>query len=358
MRVLHVINSLAGGGAEKLLTDLLPRLRDRGIEVELLLLSGAQNEQTARLASNGIAVRFSQAKRLYSPLQVPAILEALRSFEIVHAHLFPTFLWVAIAVLFLPEKVAIYTEHSTTNRRRRHGPLKLVDALAYGRYSRIVCISQGVKETLAGHLRRIVAKSVVVHNGIDLARFTAGSDSQPAQGQGKLVVCVANLLQGKGQDVLIKAMPLLPDDVHIALAGRGPLEERLRDLARALGVMERVRFLGYVDEVSSIYKTAKVCVIPSLWEGFGMVAVEAMASGVPVVASRIPGLAEVVGEAGLLFEAGNPSDLAEKISTLLNSEGLWAQQQRKGIDRARDFSIDRMADEYCRIYAAARGVTP
>ena len=86
-----------------------------------------------------------------------------------------------------------------------------------------------------------------------------------------------------------------------------------------------------------------------------MVAVEAMASGVPVVASRIPGLSEIVGEAGSLFEAGNPSDLADKITTLLKSPALWSAQRRKGIERALEFSIDRMAEEHCRLYGAAAG---
>ncbi len=86
-----------------------------------------------------------------------------------------------------------------------------------------------------------------------------------------------------------------------------------------------------------------------------MVAVEAMASGVPVVASRIAGLSEVVGEAGLLFEVGNPTDLADKISMLWKSPALWAEKRRLGIERSRSFSIERMADEYCRIYAGTHG---
>lgn len=353
-----MINSLTGGGAEKLLTQLLPKLWGQGVEVEVLLLTGSENELAALLTRNGIPVRYSRSKRLYSPAQILSIRKYLRSFQIIHAHLFPAFLWVAIGVLFLPKKAAIYTEHSTTNRRRKHGLLKLIDFLTYSRYSRIVCISRGVKETLVNYLRSTEAKSVVVYNGIDLRRFTAGSDPELARAQGRLVVCVANLLPGKGQDVLIKAIPLLPGDVQVAFAGRGPLEEKLRELARDLGVLGRIRFLGYVEEVSSIYKSAKVCVIPSMWEGFGMVAVEAMASGVPVVASRIPGLAEVVGEAGTLFEAGNPSDLAGKISELLKSPDLWAERRRRGIERARQFSIDRMAEEHCRLYSAALGVTP
>jgi glycosyltransferase involved in cell wall biosynthesis len=349
-----VINSLAGGGAEKLLTDLLPRLRDRGVEVELLLLSGSPNELTARLMRSGIPVRFSGARGLYSPLQVLAIRKAWHPFEIVHAHLFPTFLYVALAASLLRGKVAIYTEHSTTNRRRKHGPFKLVDSWAYSRYARVVCISRGVKETLTGYLPRIEGKCLVVHNGIDLAAFGAGSNS-PLPRQTRLVACVANLLPGKGQDVLIRAAALLPPDVQVALAGRGPHEGKLRELARDLGVLGRIRFLGYVHQVSAVYREARICVVPSLWEGFGMAAVEAMASGVPVVASRTPGLAEVVGDAGLLFEAGNPSELAGKIAQLLKSEELWAEQRRKGIERAEKFSVDRMAEEYCRIYAAVGG---
>ncbi len=355
MRVLHVINSLAGGGAEKLLADLLPRLRDQGMEVELLLLGGARNPLTARLERAGVPIRFSRAGSLYSPLQILAIRAALRSFDLVHAHLFPTFLWVALAVLSLPGKPAVYTEHSTTNRRRRPGPFKLLDRLAYGRYARVVCISQGVKQTLSGHLARIEQKAVVIHNGIDLARFSAEPDPRPASASSSLVVCVANLLSGKGQEVLLRAIPLLPADAQVALAGRGPLEGRLRELARGLGILERVRFLGYVEEISSVYRAARICVIPSSWEGFGMAAVEAMASGVPVVASRVPGLAEVVGEAGLLFEAGNPADLAGKISALWSSPELWARQRGKGIQRAREFSIDRMAEGHSRLYAAALG---
>ncbi len=349
MRVLHVINSLAGGGAEKLLADLLPRLRERGVEAELLLLAGLPNEQTARLVQAGIPVHFSRVRHLYSTLQVRAIRETLRPFQLVHAHLFPAFLWVALAVRLLPGKVALYTEHSTTNRRRKRSLFKLVDSFAYGRYARIVCISRGVQQTLSGYMPRLAGKAIVIHNGIDFSRFA------PGPGQGREVACVANLLPYKGQEVLLRAAPLLPADVRIVLAGRGPLERRLRELAAGLGVQERVRFPGYVEDVAAIYRAARVCVVPSSWEGFGMAAVEAMASGVPVVASRIPGLAEVVGEAGLLFEAGNPVDLAEKLNALLGSGALWAEKRKRGIERAGEFSIDRMAEEYHRLYAEVAG---
>ncbi len=349
MRVLHVINSLAGGGAERLLAQLLPRLRERGLEVELLVLSGAENERLARLARDGIKVHRSK-RWLYSPLQVFTIAKLLRSANLVHAHLFPSLLWVALAVR-LGRVRAIYTEHSTNNRRRRHGLLRIADALAYRQYAKLICISEGVKEQLVGYLRSTEAKSEIVYNGIDLRGF---AEVRP-DGQEQWIVCIANLLEYKGQEVLIRAVPMLPDGIQVALAGRGPLEGRLRELASSLGVMERIQFLGYMEDVAAVYRRGKVCVIPSLWEGFGMVAVEAMASGVPVVASRIAGLSEVVGEAGLLFEVGNPTDLADKISMLWKSPALWAEKRRLGIERSRSFSIERMADEYCRIYAGTHG---
>jgi glycosyltransferase involved in cell wall biosynthesis len=335
----------------------LPHLQQRGIEAELLLLAGPEDEQAALLARAGIKVHHSRQRWLYSPLQVLAIARLLRSVDIVHAHLFPSFFWVALAVGLRRNIHAVYTEHSTTNRRREYGLLGLADMLAYRKYSRIICISEGVKKQLDHYLPAAAAKSVVVYNGIDLREFTNRQAEKSVRGDASqpLVVCVANLIDYKGQDVLIRSLALLPEEVHVALAGRGPQEARLRELAASLGVTGRVRFLGYVSDVASVYNAARICVIPSLWEGFGMVAVEAMASGVPVVASRIPGLAEVVGIAGLLFEAGNPADLAEKISILLKSPALWSEKRKLGIERSKTFSIERMADEYCRVYAETHG---
>jgi glycosyltransferase involved in cell wall biosynthesis len=88
-----------------------------------------------------------------------------------------------------------------------------------------------------------------------------------------------------------------------------------------------------------------------LWEGFSIVAVEAMASGVPVVASRIPGLSEVVGEAGVFFAPGDSRDLAGRISHLLGSPDIWEEHRLKGIERALEFSIDRTAERHCQLYS-------
>jgi glycosyltransferase involved in cell wall biosynthesis len=359
VRVLHVINCLAGGGAENLLMQLLPKLKVRGIIVELLLLAGSENEQSRLLADVGIKINYTRRKWLYSPLQVISIIKHLKAFDIVHAHLFPSFLWVAIARRLVRWPKAVYTEHSTHNRRRKNRLFKFFDSMAYSQYEKIVCISGGVRESLIGYLRANQSKTEVIYNGIDLPRFCGegrgrlliGDEGILSAVKGQLLLCVANFLNGKGQEVLLRAMQLLPDSVHAAFVGKGPLKKTLRQLACRLNVQARVHFPGYIRDIQRVYADGRICIIPSLWEGFSIVAVEAMASGVPVVASRIPGLSEIVGDAGILFKPGDSMDLAKCISTLLKSTRIWEEQRRKGLKRAKDFSIDRTADQYCQLYS-------
>ena len=102
-----------------------------------------------------------------------------------------------------------------------------------------------------------------------------------------------------------------------------------------------MHFLGYRADTERIYRAADVCVIPSRWEGFGLVAVEAMASGVPVVASDLPGLREVVGDAALLFPPGDAEALARQIRRLLDSPELKAECVRKGLEQCTPLHPDR-----------------
>ncbi len=359
MRVLHVINRLAGGGAENLLLQLLPKLKSRGIDVELLLLTGLEGERSRLLTKAGIKVHHPGRKWLYSPLQISSVLARLKDFDLVHAHLFPSLLWVAIAKKLARAPKAVYTEHSTHNRRRKNPLFRFVDHLAYGQYERIVCISDGVRASLASYLRARHLVFEVIYNGIDLPKFTRGVDGGqkhnldgiPSSDQGQILICVANLLNGKGQEVLLRAMQRLPADAHAVFVGQGPLERPLRQLACKLGVQARTHFLGFINDVQRVYEVGKICVIPSLWEGFSIVAVEAMANGVPVVASRIPGLSEVVGDAGLYFEPGDSMDLAEKICRLLELPTVLEEHRRKGLQRALEFSIERTADRHYHLYS-------
>lgn len=155
----------------------------------------------------------------------------------------------------------------------------------------------------------------VVPNGVDPDHFNANG---PARA-GEYVLFVGRLVSYKGVDVLLRAMARLPAGIPLYIAGDGPLRQALRAQARLLGV--EVRFLGRVpdDELPALYRGALVTVLPSTnaQESFGITLLESMACGTPVVASRLPGVAEVATVGGLLAEPGDAASLARNLRTAL-----------------------------------------
>ena len=155
------------------------------------------------------------------------------------------------------------------------------------------------------------------------------------------------LIPGKGVDILLRACAELrtPASWRLDVAGDGPLRGSFETLADVLGIAHRVRFLGWVDNMPSFWTGCRIAVVPSYeWvESFGLVAIEAMASGLPVVASRRGGLAEVVadGVTGRLFEAGDSHQLAVALEAYLENQRLREQHGDAGRERcAARFDID------------------
>ena len=147
-------------------------------------------------------------------------------------------------------------------------------------------------------------------------------------------------------------MSLLPDHFKLILVGEGPLRNECELLVNVLGLEERVFFLGNRNDVESILKTADLSILSSKWEGFGLVAVEGMATGKPVIASNVTGLSEVVEGAGLLFEKGNELQLANIIKCLLLSENLnyYNEISQKCKIRAQQFDINTMVSKSISLY--------
>jgi glycosyltransferase involved in cell wall biosynthesis len=174
---------------------------------------------------------------------------------------------------------------------------------------------------------------------------------------GRLVLCVAALRPHKNQELLIRALPELPPDVTVVLAGRHEeYAERLRELASRLGVDGRVRLTGYVPdpELERLWSMAACAAFPTRAEGFGLPVLEAMARGVPVACSDIPVLREVGGEVPCYFDPADPASAATVIRAVLGD----AERGQSGVKRAARFSWSEAArgtmDAYERALVAAR----
>ena len=230
----------------------------------------------------------------------------------------------------------------------------------------LIANSRGVKEHLVhyGFPRR---KICVIHNGVDLEQFSVGDDNKSQAKavfgvQGKRVIVIAAQLNPlKRHDLLLEAMasllPALPD-LHLLVAGKeladtGGLTEKLHALASRLGVQENVSWLGYQEDMKKVYLAADICVLPSDMESFGRVLIEAMSMQLPVIATRVGGIPDVVleEETGLLVPPGDSAALAMAISRLLEDQACRLRLARAGRDRAvKCFSIHKNVEATQRLY--------
>ncbi len=210
-----------------------------------------------------------------------------------------------------------------------------------------------VSHSIAAALVEQGAEATRVHtipNGVDIdaLRAAAAEDMSSIPSGTPLVACVARLEPVKGVEYLVRAAVDMPD-VTVAIAGAGPLGQSLRDVARELGVADRVTLLGRVSSVEPLLAAADVVVLPSLSEGMPTVALEAMALGRPLVATRVGGTPEVVedGVTGLLVEPADPAAIAAAVQRLVDDPALAKQIGDAGAERVRaHFSVDAMCAAY------------
>lgn len=235
------------------------------------------------------------------------------------------------------------------------------------------CISRSVEKSWFGssrlfdvHSKKTELGHCTVFNAVDVTAIAAAAGTSDKReilnkyriAQGAVIGCVARLRVEKGQKTLINALAevvkAIPA-VQLIMIGDGPDKLELIRLSEELGVDRNIFWLGQQDqaEVYKLYGVMDIVVVPSLFEGFGLAAAEAMAAGVPVIASNVDGVAEVVkdGETGALFPVGNSQALAESLIHLLNNPRLARQLGHKGRERIqRYFSLDQFSESMLRLY--------
>lgn len=353
MRILHIITSLKTGGAEKLMVDLLPRLKSKDVDVELLTFDGTPTTFRKNLEGSGVLVHdFGQLRSPYSIKNLINLIPFLQKYDIVHTHNTACQLFAALGSL-LCSVVLCTTEHNTSNRRRGSRWYAPFDRWMYSRYKRVICISDKTEENLLNYLPGFPSTTKTIYNGIPVATYSnAIQNSQflKEYTNCRKIMMVAGFRYQKDQPTVIRSMALLPEDIHLFLIGDGPEKSKCEKLAKDLNLSERIHFMGIRNDVPSLLKCADVCVISSHWEGFGLAAVEGMAAGKPVVASDIPGVAEVVKGAGILFEKGNCRNLADTIKQLLDNNDLYRTTAKNCLLRAEYYNIDTMVDGYISVY--------
>lgn len=352
MKILHVITSLHTGGAEKLMVDLLPRFKSMGHVVDLLLFDGTRTPFYKELEKAGIKIDFlSVGGNVYNLLNIFRLKPYLKRYDIIHTHNTACQYFIAIAsILFKRNAQLITTEHSTHNRRRDIIGFSYIDKLIYKQYNKIISISKKVDENLQRYIGNKYP-CIVIENGIDLSLYRAKIVAPNANNTDAIITMVAGFRASKDQDTLIKAVSKLPINYKLWLIGDGNRRKDIEQLITALNLTERVTLWGVRNDIPNLLSQSHVVVLSSHWEGFGLSAVEGMASGRPFIASDVDGLHDIVAGAGILFPHGNDITLANEIRKLSESPEKYIKVASSCQQRANNFDINFTAKKYLDLYS-------
>ncbi len=354
MRILHVITSLRTGGAEKLMVDLLPRFKNMGDEVELLLFDGTPTPFYNQLIAAGIKIHhFSIGGNVYNPFHILRLRKFLKRYDIIHTHNTAPQLFTALAEV-LCSVVIITTEHNTSNRRRGWKWYKPIDRWMYNRYNGIICISDAAEKNLRDFLGKCHANISTIYNGIDVQSFIESEPEESLKrqaGDKKILAMVAGFRYQKDQDTIIRAMKYLPSKKYeLWLIGEGERRTALEQLCQKEQQTENIRFLGIRDDIPEILKAADIVIMSSHFEGLSLSSIEGLASGRPFVASDVDGLHEITFGAGILFPHEDAKALADEIKRLAEDPEHYKATAQRCLARAKQYDINRMAKEYHKLY--------
>jgi glycosyltransferase involved in cell wall biosynthesis len=361
MKVLHATKVQGIGGAEQHLLALLPALRESGVDARFLSLdAGGDAERFHRaLDDRGVPWKRVRSGLDLSPVLAANVVRAVRAEgpDLLHTHMVHADVYGSLAAHILRTPF-VSTRHN--DDRYLLGPFRYVDRAFMHGVRRIVAISDAVRDF---HIRAGLAaeKLVTIHYGLDDAP-TAPSDVTPVAvgipADAPLVLAIGRLIEQKDHATLLEAFARVHrthPSARLAILGWGPLEVATKERVHRLGLDDSVFVLGRVEPRDWLAR-ADVFAHTSRWEGFGIVLLEAMLSSLPVVATRVSAIPEIVvdGETGLLAAPGDATAVADALARLLDDVELRRRLGASGLERAHEeFSVQRMVDQTIRVYNEA-----
>jgi glycosyltransferase involved in cell wall biosynthesis len=365
IRVLWLIKGLGPGGAERLLVDAAPHVdRDR-FEVECAYLLPWKDHLAADLRAAGVPTRCLDVRRAWNPAWPRRLRSVLRDgrFDVVHAHLPSAGVGARVAArgMGAERPAVVYTEHNTWDRYR---PLtRRMNARTYGGNDAVIAVSEGVAASIAPGGRAVPV--TVIPNGVDAAGLRRcalpRAEARASLGvgsDGPVVGTVGGITAKKGHVGLVRAARAVADEypgVRFVFVGLPIDPEPVRSEISRLGLEESVVLAGYRPDAATLMPAFDVYCLPSRFEGMPVSLLEAMALGLPSVATAVGGVPEVItdGEDALLVPPDDPDALAAAVGMLLGDEEGRRSMGERARETAAGYSIESMVRRTEAVYEAA-----
>jgi len=337
IRVMVLIDTLATGGAESVAVELARGLDRRRFSPHVVV-TRSSGPLEHRLRRAGIPVTVLGRRRRLSPSAYRRARDIARRSDLIHAHKFASGVWGALLTRSTGTPLIVH-EHNWSDTPSAWRDLVIRHWTAPVT-RRFLCVTAAVADQIS---------AAAPGGAVDgLANPFAADEPLPraearrrlaVPGAGVIVGIVARLRPEKNHELLLRAVGRLlgaGHDLDLCIIGDGPRREHLTALAADLGIAERVRWAGHVDDAGSLVSAFDVAVLCSRWEGLPLAALEAMHAGVPVVATAVGGLPDLVGGVGLLTDPDDVDGLATAIASLLEDPHLAARLSAAARQRVRE----------------------
>ncbi len=346
IKILHIIDTLGLGGAQTVVKGIFEYQRDNQ---NIFLFALRKKSTTFSVFHPSVFIENSFQKYSFGPLFELRILIKKEKINVLHCHLFRAQIFgLLLKIIWFKDIKLIFHEHGQIFLGSFIYNLFINLSKRY--VDKIIAVSKATKEKLMFEATVSEDKITVLYNFVDLEKFSRKNitwninEERKRMNIGKdefVIGFAGRLAKVKGCEYLIKALPYLNFLHKVLIIGDGPEMNNLKVLVKDLKVNDRVIFLGYQENVLFVYSLLNALVIPSIFESFGLSAIEAQALAIPVVASGVGGLSEIIidEENGLLFESQNEKDLYRKIKLLYQDNQLRQRLIKSGLEDVKKYNL-------------------
>lgn len=358
-KVAIVLPYFGGGGAEKMVAQLAAGMDGTRFQTEVFCVYGQplENHLERMIADRGVPIHFIGKKKGFSLKAMVKLFRGLDAFrpDVVHTHLYACVYTAPWPVL--RHRAWLHTFHLPPELENRRLIRRILSKILVRMRAMIpVAISHQNQMFLRDYFGLTEAQIPVVYNPVELKKFT---DLKKVDNPSFTFITAGRFSEQKNQAMMLRAFAgflKTGGDARLVLLGKGELEAQLRSLAQELGIAERVEFAGFVENVQDHLANADVFVLSSDYEALPLAVLEAMAAGLPIVATDVGGLRDIVTDNGILLPAADLAAMTDAMVRLYSDSVLRRKMGQQSKTHAADYDISQTVAGYCRLYDRFAGM--
>lgn len=353
MKIIQIIPALGFGGAEIMFENLAYKLKEKGHAVTCVCISGTRTEIAKRLEQTGIRMLYLNKKRGFKPSYICKLMKLFRTEkpDVIHTHLHCTIYAFPAAVL-THVRGKIHTLHSVAEAECATAR-RIINGIFFRHFGVVpVALSKRVQATIVDTYRISAKQIPIIYNGIDISRCKIKEDVKlhnPIR-----LIHVGRFAYAKNHENIIKAFQLIHESYpnsELFLLGDGELKDKIMKETEQNNLLPFVRFVGTTTDVMDYLHHSDIFLLPSVYEGMPITIIEAMGTGIPIVASPVGGVSDMLrNRESAIFCDVTPETIYRAVSELIQSEALRKRLSKHESERVKDFTSEEMANRYIALY--------